>query len=141
MEAYLYRYYDPNLQRWPNRDLLGELGFEASMRRPLFSPLGEENRYIFAANDPVDRYDLYGLWSTQWPDSAVKACFSCAKYHPSGKIAKLACCVHANTTCKQSCEGEYGLGASGEDDDPVALAACMKDCAFNSAQCVIKAKK
>jgi RHS repeat-associated protein len=25
---YLYRFYDPNLQRWPNRDPLGELGFE-----------------------------------------------------------------------------------------------------------------
>jgi RHS repeat-associated protein len=25
---YLYRYYDPNFQRWPNRDPLGELGFE-----------------------------------------------------------------------------------------------------------------
>ena len=25
---YLYRYYDPNLQRWPNRDPLGESGWE-----------------------------------------------------------------------------------------------------------------
>jgi RHS repeat-associated protein len=25
---YLYRCYDPNLQRWPNRDPIGELGFE-----------------------------------------------------------------------------------------------------------------
>ena len=25
---YLYRYYDPNLQRWPNRDPIGEPGFE-----------------------------------------------------------------------------------------------------------------
>ncbi len=25
---YLYRYYDPNLQRWPNKDPLGEIGFK-----------------------------------------------------------------------------------------------------------------
>ena len=28
MVYYLYRYYDPNLQRWPNRDPLGEPGFD-----------------------------------------------------------------------------------------------------------------
>ena len=26
LKYYLYRYYDPNLQRWPNRDPLGESG-------------------------------------------------------------------------------------------------------------------
>jgi RHS repeat-associated protein len=35
---YLYRYYDPNLQRWPNRDPLGEPGFETLhlVSQPLF---------------------------------------------------------------------------------------------------------
>src|SRR5208283_1670844 len=29
---YLYRYYDPNLQRWVNRDPIGEVGFEVLRR-------------------------------------------------------------------------------------------------------------
>jgi RHS repeat-associated protein len=35
---YLYRFYDPNLQRWPNRDPLGEPGFETLhlVTQPLF---------------------------------------------------------------------------------------------------------
>ncbi len=35
---YLYRFYDPNLQRWPNRDPLGEPGFETLhlVSQPLF---------------------------------------------------------------------------------------------------------
>jgi len=44
---YLYRYYDPNLQKWPNRDTIGELG--------------GVNVYAFVGNRPVDVVDLYGL--------------------------------------------------------------------------------
>lgn len=44
---YGYRFYDPNLQRWLNRDPIGEAG--------------GINLYGFSANDPVCRFDLYGL--------------------------------------------------------------------------------
>jgi len=44
---YLYRYYDPNLQRWPNRDPIGEDG--------------GNNLYGFVGNSPVNWLDLYGL--------------------------------------------------------------------------------
>ena len=43
---YLYRFYDPNLQRWPNRD-----------------PIGEEggiNLYEFVKDDPIDILDFLG---------------------------------------------------------------------------------
>jgi RHS repeat-associated protein len=51
---YLYRFYDPNLQRWVNRD-----------------PIDEEgglNLYAFP-NDPVDFVDIDGLswWPKSWP--------------------------------------------------------------------------
>jgi len=43
---YLYRYYDPNLQRWPNRDPIQELG--------------GFNLYKYIGNNPVDGIDAYG---------------------------------------------------------------------------------
>ena len=44
---YLYRYYDPNLQRWPNRDPMEEIG--------------GINLYEFVGNDPEDKSDVLGL--------------------------------------------------------------------------------
>ena len=44
---YLYRYYDPNLQRWLNRDPIGEAG--------------GFNLYAFVGNNPVNRIDRFGL--------------------------------------------------------------------------------
>jgi RHS repeat-associated protein len=47
---YLYRFYDPNLQRWPNRDPIQELG--------------GLNLYQYVGNNPINFYDPYGL--VQW---------------------------------------------------------------------------
>ncbi len=44
---YLYRYYDPNLQRWLNRDPFGEYG--------------GLNLYAFIENEPVIAVDAFGL--------------------------------------------------------------------------------
>ncbi|HEY5911152.1 MAG TPA: RHS repeat-associated core domain-containing protein [Verrucomicrobiae bacterium] len=44
---YLYRFYDPNTQRWINRDPLGERE--------------NYNLYTLAANSPVDHFDVFGL--------------------------------------------------------------------------------
>jgi RHS repeat-associated protein len=45
---YLYRYYDPNFQRWPNRDPIGEDG--------------GINLYGFVNNDPLQVIDADGTW-------------------------------------------------------------------------------
>ncbi len=50
---YLYRYYDPNLQRWPNRDPIGEAG--------------GINLYAFVGNDAICIVDLYGNEWVNWP--------------------------------------------------------------------------
>jgi RHS repeat-associated protein len=44
---YLYRYYDPNLQRWPNRDPIAELG--------------GINMFTFVGNNPISSLDPRGL--------------------------------------------------------------------------------
>jgi RHS repeat-associated protein len=81
---YLYRFYDPNLQRWPNRDPLGELGFfqihpeltvfqlenqilalsKKARDMHLFSPaeLAQgPNLFVFVGNQPTLIYDFGGL--------------------------------------------------------------------------------
>ena len=44
---YLYRYYDPNLQRWPNRD--------PDQDRT------DPNAYLFVGNQPISQWDFNGL--------------------------------------------------------------------------------
>jgi len=44
---YLYRFYDPGLQRWINRDPIGEAG--------------GFNLYRFADNNPISQFDALGL--------------------------------------------------------------------------------
>jgi RHS repeat-associated protein len=53
MYYYGFRFYDPNLQRWPNQDPIGERG--------------GLNLYSYVNNDPVDQIDEFGLcWHQPW---------------------------------------------------------------------------
>ncbi len=82
MYYYLYRFYDPNLQRWINRDPIGEA--PRATRLLLARGIGRDvalavqgkgdvpfeawprlgpNLYRYNENDPVDVVDLYGLWT------------------------------------------------------------------------------
>jgi len=70
---YLYRFYDPNLQRWPNQDPLGEPGFETlrSIWPEADSTAGyvDAYLYLFVANNPLMFVDTDGrvLWPpSQW---------------------------------------------------------------------------
>lgn len=70
LSYYLFRYYDSNLQRWINRDPLGEVGFETSRRhrflpgllshRPVEISQGPE-LFRFVQNDPIEVADINGL--------------------------------------------------------------------------------
>jgi RHS repeat-associated protein len=61
MYYYGYRFYDPNLQRWINRDPIGEPGFEITRSQPI-SQLGDgPNSYSFVHNKPSNFIDSDGL--------------------------------------------------------------------------------
>jgi RHS repeat-associated protein len=65
---YLYRYYDPNTQRWPTRDPLGELGFETArnifhfhFRHHYLEGIAESDPYTFVGNRAPNAIDSFGL--------------------------------------------------------------------------------
>ncbi len=78
MYYYGYRFYDPNLQRWINREPLGDLGHRtqtevapytnpfqmaAALRpdqSPLYGDIMDPNAYRFIGNDAVDQQDFDG---------------------------------------------------------------------------------
>ena len=64
---YEYRVYSPTLGRWPNRDPLGEPGFELLRgKKPSFLA-GGPNKHLFVQNNPVSIIDPLGLWQWGWP--------------------------------------------------------------------------
>src|SRR5439155_8590944 len=111
MYYYGYRFYDPNLQRWINRDTIGESG--------------GYNLYVFGSNDPQDRYDTDGRavgppgippvpaptppppppsscpgFVSQWPDVAKEG------GKVGGTLGKAICCTDALRLCLNGCETE-----------------------------------
>jgi RHS repeat-associated protein len=58
---YGYRYYKPSTGTWPNRDPMGEPGFEVLRHGKVNIRGSWSNLYGFTLNDSVDQYDLLGL--------------------------------------------------------------------------------
>jgi RHS repeat-associated protein len=62
MYHYGYRFYDPNLQRWINRDPISERGFRTVVKQAKMHTAVEENTlYVAFSNDPLNKYDAFGL--------------------------------------------------------------------------------
>jgi RHS repeat-associated protein len=58
---YGYRFYDPNLQRWLNRDPINDLGFKTiTQNRGRFKRGEEKNLYCFVRNSPPTFCDPLG---------------------------------------------------------------------------------
>jgi RHS repeat-associated protein len=69
---YLYRFYDPNLQRWLNRDPIEDLGFIILTGHVPVRGAVDPNVYLFVANKPVNAIDALGLtlWYCTVPTSS-----------------------------------------------------------------------
>jgi RHS repeat-associated protein len=72
LDYYLYRYYDPNLQRWPNRDPLGEIAFQPLWQNQHRLMNDEQNLYEFVMNSPTYRVDPDGRFA--WVPACCIAC-------------------------------------------------------------------
>ena len=75
MYYYGYRFYDPNLQRWPNRDPLGDYAFFRQKTRGMswankqaMRVEARRNHYMFVWNRPTIAMDPEGLegWIPYW---------------------------------------------------------------------------
>jgi RHS repeat-associated protein len=62
---YLYRFYDPNLQRWLNRDPMNDDGFNvgsrAHLKRLVVERMEGPNLYRFVRNSSLRMFDGFGL--------------------------------------------------------------------------------
>jgi RHS repeat-associated protein len=116
---YGYRYYDPNLQRWLNRDPIGESGFDTLRRRDDSADTHEANSYEFVHNDPVDKLDPNGLFI-----------WLCTRHVAGFPFVGTHAYLWDDTT-KTSCgmRGSFGLGpTSGSQDTGPGTAgqSCQK---------------
>ncbi len=120
---YLYRYYDPNLQRWPNSEPLGDRGWvfrltAITSKRTLdlivanggflgsIEGWGEVDLYSFSKNNPVNRMDSFGLSSGQNIARAIAcgaACNWCLLL--PGEHAKYWCGILCVAPCMEYCTG------------------------------------
>ncbi len=92
---YGYRYYSPELGRWLTRDPVDELG--AKVARYEYDDtsdhsLIEPNPYVFVLNDPLNRVDLFGLFTSPveqpWISGLVRLPSGHHQRVHSGRFAK-----------------------------------------------------
>ncbi len=91
---YGYRWYAPIMQRWVNRDPLGEAGFEV-LRQGRASVLGDgPNLYEFIRNQAINSFDPQGLdvqWDPNIPTPQIPG--GSTDYTPDGQVVLDASCT------------------------------------------------
>jgi RHS repeat-associated protein len=75
MYYYGYRFYDPNLQRWINRDPLGEFGFELLAKTPASERRSSSVTSQFARNIRPARFLRTGMMSETLKDAINRFAF------------------------------------------------------------------
>ena len=129
---YLYRFFDPNLQRWPNRDPLGEFGFELLRgRKP--SHKTDPNLYEFVDNSPIQRIDARGLKVTDFKvhgnycgggycgGKQLKPCEKCDYSVPATDEMDSCCKTH------DQCYDDAAAGKTTKAACDKAMCSCLKN--------------
>ena len=122
---YGYRFYDPSLQRWMNRDPLGEMGFESSLLRHSFvldrpaEAVESPNLYEYVMNSPLNYADPFGNATS--PMEWYKRCSALANISLE-KGCECFCLISADTdgSCMRTCKNCYARKLDAE-----ALCRCM----------------
>jgi RHS repeat-associated protein len=135
---YLYRFYDPSLQRWLNTDPIGEPGFEATVLDLAGDLYDSPNRYLFVDNDPITSWDVFGLTrksgeygtgAAQWYrcmsdcKAAAKACYIVA-----GLEGVIVGIIGKGPFASLSRVCGFGVGASMAATCAAMQTACEKAC-------------
>jgi RHS repeat-associated protein len=139
MYYYLYRFYDPSLQRWLNRDPLLEPGFEVlradargvtSTRPSRAEGASGPNICAFVANDPIDLSDRFGLQfhGLPWPGTA----FPGGPGTPHDQCDPKPVC---HTICDLLDGGCWALCGLVEGGSRAKIAACYAACSLINNQC------
>jgi RHS repeat-associated protein len=122
---YGYRWYHPNLQRWPNRDPLGEPGFETLLLRHSFvlntpaEAVESANLYGYVLNSPINLIDPFGNASS--PMEWYKRCSALANISLE-KGCECFCQIAGDTdgSCMRTCKNCYSKKL-----DAQALCRCL----------------
>jgi hypothetical protein len=76
-------FYDPSVQRWINRDPIGEPGFDAMQTGEWVPVVDSPNGYLFVNNSAVAEIDAFGLVpfclciftpASVWPPECDRSC-------------------------------------------------------------------
>jgi hypothetical protein len=141
---YLYRYYDPHLQRWPNRDPLTDwLVFSANksasgyLMRMARSLPADAYTYQFVHNAPVMRFDSLGLCDL---DTCLGKCE--AQFNVDTAICitgtiligagAVATCWLFPPACAAGLTGTAEVGSSCLAAASVRFATCTATCSFST---------
>jgi RHS repeat-associated protein len=121
---YLYRFYDPGLQRSPNRDPLGEPGFEVLSGGDLSVAGGGPNLYEFVDNNPVGQFDAEGLE----PCNATEIATCQARAAKRG-WNYTGCTAYV---LRIPCIAQFRLAKCSYTEPPPKLKKCYYACPFSS---------
>jgi len=134
MYDYLYRWYAPELQRWPNRDPIKELGhFVLRNRHSVRLGVNGQNLYTFVRNLPVGRVDPFGLDDRGFPLNGV-VCNDCISPGDYGTEVYVLINGQYFTLPAGKCTANDPIHGSVSDVDGVWICPAVGNCTFYSVK-------
>jgi RHS repeat-associated protein len=91
---YLYRYLEPDLQRWQNQDPKAESGFLLVIPGTPNAITGDFNPYTFNENDPSDEIDPLGLTGGHTAKEGDSCCLETIKAWKMDGYQSLSDCIN-----------------------------------------------